>query len=90
MLEGDDVAPGYTPLIVNRIAATFPASMTPLTVLRSSGVTHFSHVVVMSSSSMPAACAIIGTVAPQAMISRSGISSSGVNSGERPMPISSS
>ena len=64
--------------------------MTPLAVLRSSAVTHFSQVVVISSSSMPAACAIIGTVAPHAMISSSGISSSGVNSGERPMPISSS
>ena len=39
---------------------------------------------------MPTACAIIGTVAPHAMISSSGISSRGVNDGGRPMPISSS
>ena len=41
------------------------------------GVTHLSHVVVISSSMMPAACAIIGTVAPQANTRMSGFSSSG-------------
>ena len=75
---------------MNRIAATLPGSITPLAVLRGVSVTHFSQVVVMSSSSMPTAWAIIGTVAPQAMISSSGSSSSGVNDGGRPMPISSS
>ena len=35
--------------MVNRTAATWPAAMTPLTVLRSVGVTHLSHVVVISS-----------------------------------------
>ena len=57
--------------MVNRTAATWPASITPLTVLRSVGVTHLSQVVVISSSSMPAAWAIIGTVAPQANTSMS-------------------
>ena len=37
------------------------------------GVTHFSQVVVISSSSMPTAWAIIGTVAPHAMIRMSGM-----------------
>ena len=64
--------------------------MTPLAVLRSVGVTHLSHVVVISSSMMPAACAIIGTVAPQAKTRMSGFSSIGRYSGGLPMPISRS
>ena len=39
---------------------------------------------------MPAACAIIGTVAPQAKMRMSGFSSSGRYSGGLPMPISNS
>ena len=58
--------------------------------VRSVGVTHFSQVVVISSSMMPAACAIIGTVAPHAKINTSRFSSIGLNSGSRPMPISTS
>ncbi|CNJ58688.1 Uncharacterised protein [Mycobacterium tuberculosis] len=64
--------------------------ITPLAELRSVGVTHLSQVVVISSSMMPAACAIIGTVAPHAKISMSRSSSIGLNSGSRPMPISNS
>ena len=74
--------------MVNRTAATLPAGITPLTVLRSVGVTHLSQVVVISSSSMPAAWAIIGTVAPQANTSIELFASIGLNSGSRPMPIS--
>ena len=47
--------------------------MTPLADLRSVGVTHLSYVVVISSSMMPAACAIIGTVPPQANTRMSGV-----------------
>lgn len=54
----------YTPLMVNRTAATLPGAMTPFAVVRSVGVTHLSHVVVISSSMTPAAWAIMGTVAP--------------------------
>ena len=64
--------------------------MTPLAVVIGVSVTHLSQVVVISSSSMPTACAIIGTVAPHAMMRMSGCSSSGRKSGGRPMPISSS
>jgi hypothetical protein len=77
-------------LIVNRTAATFPGSMMPLADLRSVGVTHLSHVVVISSSMMPAARAIIGTVAPQANTSISGFSSNGRYPGGLPIPISNS
>ena len=76
--------------MVNRTAATLPAGITPLTVVRSVGETHLSHVVVISSSSIPAAWAIIGTVAPHANTRMSRFSSSGVKSGSRPMPISNS
>ena len=78
------------PLMVKRMAATAPGSMTPLAVVIGLSVTHFSHVVVIGSSSMPTAWAIIGTVAPHDMIRMSVCSSKGVNSGGRPMPISSS
>lgn len=76
--------------MVNRTAATCPGLITPLTVLRSVGVTHLSQVVVISSSMMPAAWAIIGTVAPHAKISMLESSSIGLYSGSRPMPISTS
>ena len=62
--------------------------MMPLAVLRSSGVTHFSQVVVISSSMMPAAWAIIGTVAPQANTRMSEFSSIAVYSGGLPIPLS--
>ncbi len=78
------------PLMVKRMAATAPGSMVPLAVVIGSGVTHFSQVVVMRSRSMPTAWAIIGTVAPHDMTRMSVCSSNGVNSGGRPMPISSS
>src|SRR6476659_9817180 len=61
--------------MVNRTAATLPAEMTPFADARSVGVTHFSYVVVISSSMMPAACAIMGTVPPQAKTRISGVSS---------------
>ena len=64
--------------------------MTPLADLRSVGVTHFSYVVVISSSMMPAACAIIGTVPPQANTRMSGVSNIAFFSGGLPIPISRS
>ena len=51
--------------------------MTPLAVVIGTSVTHLSQVVVISSSSMPTACAIIGTVAPHAIVRMSGCSSMG-------------
>ena len=78
------------PLMVKRMAATSPGLITPLAVVMGLSVTHFSQVVVISSSSMPTAWAIIGTVAPHDMTRMSVCSSRGVNSGGRPMPISSS
>ena len=78
------------PLMVNRMAATQPGSMRPLAVLTRWSVTHFSQVVVISSSSMPTAWAIMGTVAPHDMTRMSVCSSRGTNSGGRPIPISSS
>ena len=76
--------------MVNRMAATSPGLITPLAVVMGRSVTHFSQVVVISSSSMPTAWAIIGTVAPHDMTRMSVCSSRGTNSGGRPMPISSS
>ena len=78
------------PLTVKRMAATSPGWITPLAVVMVVSVTHFSQVVVISSSSMPTAWAIIGTVAPHDMTRMSVCSSSGTYSGGRPMPISSS
>ena len=74
------------PLMVKWMAATSPGLIVPFTVVIAFGVTHFSQVIVMSSSSMPAACAIIGTVAPQDMTRMSGFSSSAWNSGRLPDP----
>src|SRR5438477_139348 len=65
------------------MAATSPGWITPFAVLISWSVTHLSHVVVISSSSIPTACAIIGTVAPHAMVRISGCSSIARYSGGR-------
>ena len=64
--------------------------MTPLADLRSVGVTHLSYVVVISSSMMPAACAIIGTVPPQANTENVRGLEHRLFSGGLPMPISRS
>ena len=76
--------------MVKWMAATSPGLMTPLAVVMGLSVTHFSQVEVIASSSTPAAWAIIGTVAPHDMTRMSVCSRRGVNSGGRPMPISSS
>ncbi len=78
------------PSIVKWMAATLPASIVPFAVSSGTSVIHLSHVVVIRSSSMPTAAAIIGTVAPQASTSMSVCSRIGVKCGGRPMPISSS
>src|SRR5256885_323967 len=67
------------------MAATCPGSIVPLADGTGLSGTHFSQGVVMSSSSMPTASAIIGTVPPHAMTRISGISRGEVSSGRRPV-----
>ena len=71
-------SPPTMPLMVKRMAATLPGSMVPFAVVMAVGVTHFSQVEVMASSSTPRAWAIIGTVPPHDMARISVCSSMGV------------